>query len=92
MATLAQLALQKSEIEVAIAWFEKQIQIAKGEAKITAALTHLEVREDVHATTRRLTRTLGLGLQSTTTIHPKLPPNGGTVDSDCTRDDILSSS
>jgi import receptor subunit TOM70 len=42
VATLAQLALQKSEIEVAITWFEKQVQMARGEAEITAALTYLE--------------------------------------------------
>lgn len=43
VATLAQLALQKSEIEVAITWFEKQVEMARGEAEITAALTYLEV-------------------------------------------------
>ncbi|KAF8429982.1 mitochondrial outer membrane translocase receptor TOM70 [Boletus edulis BED1] len=43
VATLAQLALQKSEIEVAITWFDKQVQMARGEAEITAALTYLEV-------------------------------------------------
>ena len=59
MATLAQLALRKSEIEVAITWFEKQVQMARGEAEITAALTYLEVCRDAHVTTRRLT--LGLG-------------------------------
>ncbi|KAF8420287.1 nucleotide hydrolase-domain-containing protein [Boletus edulis BED1] len=42
VATLAQLALQKSEIEVAITWFDKQVQMARGEAEITAALTYLE--------------------------------------------------
>ncbi|KAF8551079.1 ADP ATP carrier receptor [Imleria badia] len=42
VATLAQLALQKSEIEVAIDWFDKQVQMARGEAEITAALTYLE--------------------------------------------------
>ncbi|KAI9463853.1 hypothetical protein HD554DRAFT_2316055 [Boletus coccyginus] len=42
VATLAQLALQKSEIDVAITWFEKQVQMARGEAEITAALTYLE--------------------------------------------------
>ncbi|KAN0078116.1 hypothetical protein V8E55_010173 [Tylopilus felleus] len=42
VATLAQLALQKSEVEVAIAWFEKQVEMARGEAEITAALTYLE--------------------------------------------------
>ncbi|KAG9312498.1 hypothetical protein JVU11DRAFT_6888 [Chiua virens] len=42
VATLAQLALQKSEIEVAITWFEKQVEMARGEAEITAALTYLE--------------------------------------------------
>jgi len=42
VATLAQLALQKSEIEVAITWFDKQVEMARGEAEITAALTYLE--------------------------------------------------
>ena len=59
VATLAQLVLQKSEIEVAITWFEKQVQMTRGEAEIPAALTYLEVCRDIHATTRRLT--LGLG-------------------------------
>jgi len=44
VATLAQLALQKSEIEVAIGWFEKQVDLARGEGEIVAALTYLEVR------------------------------------------------
>ncbi|KIM60211.1 hypothetical protein SCLCIDRAFT_1216967 [Scleroderma citrinum Foug A] len=42
VATLAQLALQKSEIEVAIGWFEKQVDLARGEGEIVAALTYLE--------------------------------------------------
>lgn len=44
VATLAQLALQKSEIEVAIGWFEKQVDLARGEGEVVAALTYLEVR------------------------------------------------
>ncbi|KIJ57455.1 hypothetical protein HYDPIDRAFT_44915 [Hydnomerulius pinastri MD-312] len=43
VATLAQLALQKSEIEAAIGWFEKQVEMARGEAEIMGALTYLEV-------------------------------------------------
>ncbi|KAI6030245.1 mitochondrial outer membrane translocase receptor TOM70 [Pisolithus marmoratus] len=42
VATLAQLALQKSEIETAIEWFEKQVELARGEAEVVAALTYLE--------------------------------------------------
>ncbi|KAF9240837.1 mitochondrial outer membrane translocase receptor TOM70 [Melanogaster broomeanus] len=42
VATLAQLALQKSEIEVAITWFEKQVEMARGEAELVGALTYLE--------------------------------------------------
>ena len=45
-------AIQKSEIEVAITWFEKQVQMARGEAEITAALTYLKVCRDAHVTTR----------------------------------------
>ncbi|KAI5999192.1 hypothetical protein EDD15DRAFT_2161160 [Pisolithus albus] len=42
VATLAQLALQKSEMETAIEWFEKQVDLARGEAEIVASLTYLE--------------------------------------------------
>ncbi|KAF9221146.1 ADP ATP carrier receptor [Gyrodon lividus] len=42
VATLAQLALQKNEIEVAITWFEKQVEMGRGEAEIVGALTYLE--------------------------------------------------
>jgi import receptor subunit TOM70 len=42
VATLAQFALQKSEIEVAITWFEKQVEMARGEAELIGALTYLE--------------------------------------------------
>ncbi|KAH7886688.1 ADP/ATP carrier receptor [Phlebopus sp. FC_14] len=42
VATLAQLALQKSEIEVAIGWFEKQVDMARGEAELVSTLTYLE--------------------------------------------------
>ena len=52
VATLARLALQNSKIEVAITWFKKHVQMAGGEAEITAALTCLKVCQDAHATTR----------------------------------------
>ncbi|KIN96739.1 hypothetical protein M404DRAFT_927158 [Pisolithus tinctorius Marx 270] len=42
VATLAQLALQKGEMETAIEWFEKQVDLARGEAELVAALTYLE--------------------------------------------------
>ncbi|KIK92672.1 hypothetical protein PAXRUDRAFT_146797 [Paxillus rubicundulus Ve08.2h10] len=42
VATLAQLALQKSEIEVAITWFEKQVEMGRGEGELIGALTYLE--------------------------------------------------
>ncbi|KIJ19674.1 hypothetical protein PAXINDRAFT_69403 [Paxillus involutus ATCC 200175] len=42
VATLAQLALQQSEIEVAITWFEKQVEMGRGEGELIGALTYLE--------------------------------------------------
>ncbi|KAG6330845.1 hypothetical protein ID866_8245 [Astraeus odoratus] len=42
VATLAQLSLQKSKIEDAIVWFEKQVDLARGEGEIVSALTYLE--------------------------------------------------
>ena len=43
VATIAQLALQKSEIDGAITWFEKQVEMMRGNVEITDALTYLEV-------------------------------------------------
>ncbi|KAF8834259.1 mitochondrial outer membrane translocase receptor TOM70 [Paxillus ammoniavirescens] len=45
VATLAQLALQQSEIEVAITWFEKQVEMGRGEGELIGALTYLEVSQ-----------------------------------------------
>ena len=35
---------------------------------------------------------LFLGEQSTVAVHQQLPTNGGAVDSDCTRDDVVDQS